>query len=53
MSTAIALPVALCGIVVGAAATYGRWRLSKRADEALHDAAATRRLAEISGKYTD
>lgn len=53
MSVPIALPVALAGVIVGGAATYGRWRLAKRADEAADDAQAIRRLAEIAGKYAD
>lgn len=53
MAVGVALPVALGGLIVGGAATYGRWRLTKRADEALSDAQAIRKLADIAGKYAD
>lgn len=48
----VAVPIALCGLAVGIAATIGRWRLTKRADEALDEAQAIRRLAEIATSPT-
>lgn len=37
-------------LAIGAAASYGRWRLSKREDEAKADAAAIQRMAAIVAK---
>ncbi len=40
--------VLAAALIVAAAASFGRWRLAKREDEAKADAAAIRRLAEIA-----
>lgn len=44
----IAVPAAVCVLLVAAVAGYGRWRLSKREDEAGIDADGMRRLAAIA-----
>jgi hypothetical protein len=44
----IAVPAAICVLLVAAVAGYGRWRLSKRGDEAVTDADGMHRLAAIA-----
>lgn len=44
----VAVPTAICVLVVAAVAGYGRWKLSKREDEAISDAEGVRRLAAIA-----
>jgi hypothetical protein len=48
LGTLVAAPVFAGALVLSAAATYGRWRLSKRDDEAAADAEAIRRFAEAA-----
>lgn len=48
ITSAIAAPAAVCVLAVAAVAGYGRWKLSKREDEAASDAAGMRRLASIA-----
>ena len=43
----IAVPLLACTLTVAGAASYGRWRLSKRQDEAEADALAIRRIGGI------
>lgn len=45
----IGAPIAASAFIVGAAASCGRWRLSKREDEARTDVNAIHRLAAIAG----
>lgn len=44
----VAVPAAVCVLLVASVAGYGRWRLSKREDEAGIDADGMRRLAAIA-----
>jgi hypothetical protein len=47
----IAVPLLACTLTVAGAASYGRWRLSKRQDEAEADALAIRRIGGmVDGK---
>ena len=48
IGSAIAGPAALCLLAVAGVAGYGRWKLSKREDEAQSDATGMRRLATIA-----
>ncbi len=48
INSLVAVPTAACVLIVAAVAGYGRWRLSKREDEANADAQGMRRLAEIA-----
>lgn len=48
IASTIAGPAALCVLAVAGVAGYGRWKLSKREDEAHSDAAGMRRLATIT-----
>ncbi len=48
ITSTIAIPAAFCVLMVAAVAGYGRWRLSRREDEAGLDAAGIRRLASIA-----
>jgi hypothetical protein len=48
ITSTIAVPAALCVLAVASVAGYGRWRLSRREDEAQSDVAGMRRLAEIA-----
>lgn len=45
VGAALAIPVIGAAAVVAGAATYGRWRLSRREDTARRDARALRRMA--------
>ena len=47
---AIGAPLIGATLAVGAAASYGRWRLSKREDEARVDAGAIQRMATLIAK---
>lgn len=44
LGAVIAVPLLTCTLTVAGAASYGRWRLSKRQDEAEADASSIRRL---------
>lgn len=50
LSGTIAVPTAACVLAVATVAGYGRWKLSKREDEAVTDAEGMRRLAAIAGE---
>lgn len=44
----IAIPITIGLLIIAAAASAARWKLSRREDEALSDAQAIRRLAQIA-----
>ena len=44
----VAAPLMLAGLAVAAAATFGRWRLSKRADTARREALVLKRLSDAA-----